>query len=219
MHSALVDQFRGHHYEHLFLFLLATGARLGEARGLRWHDFDGTPLVDLEQGVVTLGQNTVITLKKEFRTAKGRSWDWKRLSKADRVVTVHLAAQALAALRAQSTRIKALRLESGPLWQDHDLVFPSSVGTPFDDSNVWKVLQRMCKAAGVPPLPVHATRHTSATNDLRAGTDPRVVMAKHGWSQERMLRRYQHVDGELLRQAAERAEPVLPRTYLDGATG
>jgi integrase len=46
----LIAEARGNRYEHLFMFLLATGARLGEASGLRWHDFDGrTPLVDLQR--------------------------------------------------------------------------------------------------------------------------------------------------------------------------
>ena len=31
----LANQFRGHRDQHLFMFLLATGRRLGEARGLR----------------------------------------------------------------------------------------------------------------------------------------------------------------------------------------
>jgi len=33
------------------MFRVATGARDGEPRGLRWHDFDGTPLVHLEANI------------------------------------------------------------------------------------------------------------------------------------------------------------------------
>jgi integrase len=202
------------------MFLLATGCRLGEARGLRWKDFDGTPLVDLEQGSVLLGLNTVISLKKQYREKKGRNWDWKRLSKTGQAVLVFLPEQGLDALKAQEHRIKVLKMACPVgLWQDLDLVFPAEDGTPFDASNVWHTLQRMCARAGVPPLPVHATRHTSATKDLRAGTDRRVVMAKHGWSQEVMLKRYQHVDEDLLREAARASEKYLPRSRTDAATG
>jgi integrase len=43
---SLLPHLRSHRYEHLYVFLLATWTRLGEARGLRWHDTDGTPLVE-----------------------------------------------------------------------------------------------------------------------------------------------------------------------------
>jgi len=207
-----------HRYEDLFMFLLATGARLGEARGLRWHDDDGTPLVDLERGTALLGVRTIITLKGKWLKAMGRNWDWKELTKANKVVPVVLPAQALAALRSQEHRIKLLRLACPPgLWQDLDLVFPSAVGTPFDATNANHEWHKLCDKAGVPRFSLHTARHTSATNDLKAGTDPRVVMAKHGWSQMKMLERYQHVDEQLLREAAERVSALLPQNHRSGA--
>ena len=215
----LMAEARGNRYEHLFMFLLATGARLGEARGLRWHDFDGrTPLVDLERRRVIL-KNTVITLKGSSRIEKGRSWDWKVLTKGKQAPIVPLPPHALEALRLQQVRVRELREKAGSAWQDLDLVFPSAVGTPFDSTNALHEFQKLCDRAGIPVVNLHSARHTSASNDLAAGTDPRVVMAKHGWSQLSMLERYQHVTDALLEEAAQRVAPLLPRNYRSLADG
>ncbi len=209
--TRLARTFPGHRYADLFMFLLATGCRLGEARGLRWHDDDGTPLVDLDAGTVVLGVRTIVTLKGRWLKAKGRNWDWKELTKANKIVPLVLPLQAVVALRAQEHRVKVLKVACPPrLWQDHDLVFPSAVGTPFDATNANHEWHKLCERAGVPHVSLHTARHTSATNDLHVGTDPRVVQAKHGWSSSKMLERYQHVDQALLRAAAERVSTVLP---------
>lgn len=209
--TRLAQTFPGHRYADLFMFLLATGCRLGEARGLRWHDDDGTPLVDLESGTVLLGVRTIITLKGKWLKARGRNWDWKELTKTNQIVPLVLSQQGLAAVRAQEHHIKVVKMACPPtLWQDLDLVFPSAVGSPFDATNANHEWHKLCERAGVPHVSLHSARHTSATNDLRAGTDPRVVQAKHGWKSGKMLERYQHVDLDLLRQAAQRSEAYLP---------
>jgi site-specific recombinase XerC len=41
------------------------------------------------------------------------------------------------------------RLAAGPLWQDHNLVFASTVGTPLDDHNVRRQFRVITEAAGL----------------------------------------------------------------------
>ena len=41
------------------------------------------------------------------------------------------------------------RLAAGPLWQDHGLVFVSTVGTPQDDHNVRRQFRVITEAAGL----------------------------------------------------------------------
>jgi hypothetical protein len=52
------------------------------------------------------------------------------------------------ALREQRVRQPEDRLAAGPLWQDHNLVFASTVGTPLDDHNVRRQFRVITKAAG-----------------------------------------------------------------------
>jgi hypothetical protein len=57
--------------------------------------------------------------------------------------TVGLTAEAVTALREHKARQADERLAAGPLGQDHDLVFPSEVGTPVDPSNVRRFFTRI----------------------------------------------------------------------------
>jgi site-specific recombinase XerD len=41
------------------------------------------------------------------------------------------------------------RLRAGELWQDHDLVFASRVGTPLSANNVIRAFRRITKKAGL----------------------------------------------------------------------
>lgn len=75
---------------------------------------------------------------------------------------VHLQLEAVAALRAQSARVAAQRLKAGALWQDHDLVFPTGVGTPQDSRNLRKDLREIAGRAGYRHS-FHELRHVFAT--------------------------------------------------------
>src|SRR5262249_11592420 len=53
------------------------------------------------------------------------------------------------ALREQKTRQVADRLAAGQLWQDYNLVFASTVGTPLDNHNVRRQFRKITEAAGL----------------------------------------------------------------------
>jgi site-specific recombinase XerC len=53
------------------------------------------------------------------------------------------------ALREQKVRQAEDRLAAGSLWQDHKLVFASTVGTPLDDHNVRRQFRKITEAAGL----------------------------------------------------------------------
>jgi site-specific recombinase XerD len=125
---------------------------------------------------------------------------------------------AAAALRAQHARVAQLRLKAEPgVWQEHDLVFPSEIGTPIHPTNVNREFKKLLDRAGLPrEYRVHDLRHSTATYLLAAGIDPRIVMAIMGWSQVTMLARYQHVLDTMLTDAAARLEAVFPRASSSG---
>ena len=198
----------GHRYEHLYAFLLSTGLRLGEALALRWHDQDGRVLVDLDARRATIRYTLERLRGRPWRFGEPKSESGRRL--------VPLASPALAALKAQRRRVAEMRLKVADAWQDHDLVFPSAVGTPLDGSNVYHEYKKLLKKAGLPlSHRPHDLRHSTATYLLHAGVDPRIVMEIMGWSQVSMLKRYQHVLPVMLDDAAARLEAVLPRASRD----
>jgi len=57
---------------------------------------------------------------------------------------------------------------------------------------------------------LHDLRYCAATYLLAAGVDRQILMHMMGWSQVRMLTRYQHVLDPMLDEAAARLEAVFP---------
>jgi integrase len=56
---------------------------------------------------------------------------------------------AVKALREHQDRQRQERLNAGPLWQEHGLVFASTVGTPLDRSHVRRSLRPISRSAGI----------------------------------------------------------------------
>jgi integrase len=63
--------------------------------------------------------------------------------------TLALPRRCAEALREHRLRQAADRLAAGPLWQDYNLVFASTVGTPLDDGNVRRQFRVITEAAGL----------------------------------------------------------------------
>ncbi len=61
--------------------------------------------------------------------------------------TLALRHRCAVALREQKVRQAADRLAAGRLWQDHNLVFASTVGTLLDDHNVRRQFRKITEAA------------------------------------------------------------------------
>ena len=82
---------------------------------------------------------------------------------------------------------------AGTEWQETGYLFTGPTGLPIDprrDMEIWKDILR---EAGVRDGRLHDARHTAASVCLLLGMSDEAVMAMFGWSDKRMLRRYQHV--------------------------
>ena len=114
---------------HAYVVLsLLAGLRTEELRSLLWTD------VDLDAG--TLAVYRSVRLSGDTKTPKSRR-------------VLKLPAKAADALREHRSRQTAARLKAGQQWQDHGLVFTSTVGTPLDAHNVRRSLRVITKAAGL----------------------------------------------------------------------
>ena len=77
---------------------------------------------------------------------------------------------------------KGERREGGviQLWKEIDLVFPSTIGTPIDPTNILRKFRQLLKKAGLPRVRFHDLRHTSASLMLNNGVDVLVASKRLG---------------------------------------
>lgn len=136
----------------LWLFLLDSGCRIGEALALQWHDVDlSTRYVQIRRTLTRNGNNVYI-IGEDGKTPAARRG-------------IQLSAETMAVLirRAGST-----------------LVFPAPDGSFWQPATVNRRLCAACLAAGVPVLTSHGLRKTMTTLWLMAGVNPAVVAARLG---------------------------------------
>lgn len=116
----------------------------------------------------------------------------------------------VAALRDHRVRQLEERIAAGAAWQDWDLLFSTTIGTPLDARNVSRAFADLLNRAGLPRVRFHDLRHSAATLMLAQGVDPRTIMETLGHSQiGTTLNIYAHVMPSLRREAADRMDAVL----------
>ena len=139
----------GDELEALWVLLLSSGARVGEALALRWEDLD-LP-------------NRTMRISRTLWWEKGGTARFGS-PKSGKGREVRLSQRAVEALRHHRTRQTAARL-SALVWQDNDLVFSTSTGAPLRRDTVYRHHFRplLVRAALPPTTRLHDLRHTCAT--------------------------------------------------------
>lgn len=151
---ALLGAAGGDRLEAAWVVMLLCGLRPGEVLGLRWSD------VDLAA--------RRLTVSHALRREPGRLYLGEPKTKKSRR-TLDLPAPVSDALMAHGARQAAQRVEAGELWQDHDLVFPSAVGTLMDPRNFRRAFDKVSAVAGLKGLHPHLLRHSAVSLLSAAG--------------------------------------------------
>jgi integrase len=123
---------RGHRLEVLYRLALSLGLRKGEVLGLHWSDIDFT--------------NETITIRCSVQRLNGKLVLADPKTEAS-IRTLALPAVLVAALKAHQRLQDEERQAMQDVWQEHQLVFPSTVGTPMEPRN----LSRQFKTCSKPP--------------------------------------------------------------------
>jgi integrase len=137
-------------YAYVVLSLLA-GIRTEEARALRWdHVLVWVDDATGWQPVTAVGFDGARAGGSRFAIcvweAQRHGGDTKT-EKSRR--TLALPGRCVAALRVQWDRQAADRLRAGDVWQEHGLIFASTVGTPMSANNVIRAFRVITRKAGV----------------------------------------------------------------------
>jgi integrase len=182
-------------FEAVFVLALMLGLRRGELLGLRWTDIDS--------------QTSTLRVERALQRSKGelRIVDPKTPRSRRLLPLPRLAASALDRQRARQARD---RLKAGTAWQDHGLIFATSIGTPVEPRNLNRRFMELRQKAGLPDLRLHDLRHACATFLLAEGVEPRTVMEILGHSTYRLtMDLYGHALPERMVAAAKAMDATL----------
>ncbi|MFJ6646755.1 tyrosine-type recombinase/integrase [Streptomyces sp. NPDC091290] len=191
---------QSHRLYALWLLLVSTGLRRGEALALTWAD------VDLTNGQLRVRRN-VQRIRREliFGTPKTpRS-----------IRTVSLPKHCMRALTQHRTQQEREHKVAGKKWQPapgqpDGLIFTTPHGRITDPRSLNRMLTILCRDAGVRRVRVHDLRHTCASLLLAQGVDARTIMETLGHSTITMtLDTYAHVMSTTLKAAADRMDDAL----------
>ena len=186
----------GTRHHSLWIFLVTTGVRLGEALALRWSD------IDFVEGLATIRralqrQRGVGLVFVEPKSSKGRR-------------TVPFPPETIDVLRAHRKDLDRERHEAEKRWQENDLVFPSPTGQPRDMTYLSFTFHRGLERAGLPRLRIHDLRHTAATHLLNKHVHPKVVQELLGHSTIAItLDTYSHVMPALAKDASSHMSSLV----------
>ncbi len=158
---ALLAELEGTDLERLVALIVGTGCRIGEALAVRWADLDldGASWHIRGTTSLTVSGSTVVG----NRTKSGGA---RRVALSPLVVTQ---------LVRQRAHVDGQRRAARSAWVEHDLVFPTSIGTPQHSGNVRRGFREAATAACFPGS-FHALRHYVATAGL--SVLPPAVVAK-----------------------------------------
>lgn len=183
-------------------FILGTGIRAGELSSLRWSDVQDDRFTvrqtvrrnrDFAEGAST-------RTHLEFGTPKSNAGHRTipLTTKMQELIQEHRRLQA------------ATRLATGEEWNDHDLVFCTEIGTPYELRNLNRVLHRTLKKANLHTMGVHSLRHSFATRAVEAGMDIRTLSEILGHTQVSLtMQLYVHSNMETKKKEMEKLDAFL----------
>ncbi len=191
----------GTRHHSLWVFLVTTGVRLGEALALRWAD------IDLLEG------HANIRRALQRQPGAGMVFVEPKSSRGRR--TVPFPPETLKALEAHRRDLDRERQQAAKLWQENDLVFPSPDGRPRDMAYLSFTFHRGLRRAGLPRFRIHDLRHTAATHLLTKHVHPKIVQELLGHSTIAItLDTYSHVMPALAREASSHMSSLLPSNVI-----
>jgi integrase len=176
--------------------MLTTACRLGELLGQRWG------ALDLERGE--------LKVTAALKDVQGhRSLGTPKTPHSRR--TIPLTPVAVASIKRHQARQKEEKLQHSADWNPDGLVFCTTAGTSYSQTN-WRKQQYlpMLQKAQLPYIRPHDLRHTAATLLLHEGVNVKVVSDKLGHASIAFtLDTYGHVQAEMRKPARDAMERLI----------
>jgi integrase len=197
----LLETLRDHRHEALFVLMLTTGIRRGEALGLRWED------LDLDGATARIRR----ALKREGGMLVAGE---PKTSRSRRVVS--LPGPVVDVLCVHLERQRTAGAAMGQRSDGGAFVFTTALGTPVDPRNLYREFEAVCRAARIGHWHPHELRHSAASLMLAQGVPLQVVADVLGHASIRMTA---DVYGHVLPPARRAAADAMGGLLFGGAIG
>jgi integrase len=169
---------------------IMCGLRPGELLGLRWADLPGD--------VLQVRHSLKVTGLAALKTRQSRR-------------ALELPSAVTTALRARKVSQAQQRLEIGPAWHEHDLVFPGRDGEPCSRHRAEHGFRKLCERAGLGKgWTRYACRHTFCTVLSHGGTDIEAIADAMGHVNSNVTRTvYRHALDVPISSAATAFDKIM----------
>lgn len=144
-----------------FLFILQTGVRSSELRGLKWEDIDFENRIIHIRRNVTYNSNNGRFITGELKTSSGQR---------DIPMT-----QTVYDLLINMKHMRSERKQKVISFEFSDHIFLNRNGNLISNSNYDRYLKKLCVKAGIEKISMHTLRHTFATRCIESGMKPKTL--------------------------------------------
>lgn len=150
----------------LYKLGIKTGMRQGEMLGLTWKNVDfHRAEIRINQQISRFGEDDQRFCFAPLKTKYSRR-------------TISIGPDLIEMLKAHQQVQQAQKQFMGIKWQENDLVFTTSIGTPLDHRNMMRDFDNLLKKAGLPKIRFHDLRHNAASMMLAKNT-PIVAVSRY----------------------------------------
>lgn len=156
--AAFFEAVNNSSYKNLYVFLLNTGCRIGEAGALLRSDITAKG-IQVSRTITRLEDHTY-TIGEDTKTAAGKRY-------------IPLSTEAKKAIEDQA--IQERILHGDKITGIRQPIFRSPGGLLLNPSPINEDIARVCKRAGIERFTVHAFRDTFATRCVEAGMQPKTL--------------------------------------------
>ena len=186
---------KGDRDEVLYHLAIVTGMRESELLGLQWGDLDW--------------QNRTLMVQRQAKREDRNEGYFAPLKTRAGRRTLVLGKKTIERLREHYQR-QFYEIQSEKNWKHLDLIFPSTIGTPQNQANLYRHFVGLLKRAGLPRIRFHDLRHAAASLMLNHGVPVIVVSRRLGHSKVSVtLDIYGHMFPEMQNEAAEMIDDLI----------
>lgn len=186
----------GHRFEHLFLTVLFTGMREGEALGLQWD------CVSLSKGTVMINkQLQKVVGEKTYHLVTTKNGKGRCITIPPYVATV---------LKQVKRQQMENRMRYIDCYTENNFVFTNELGQHYTPKQVYDAFKKVAAEIGRPDARFHDLRHSYAVASIKSGDDIKTVQENLGHATAAFtLDVYGHVTEQMKQESANRMEQYI----------